>query len=236
MTPNDTTDPLILGMGERLDCLRLDWREHKRRAFNSEPLELPPTLEAKLLAANSIDCVADDLSRLFGLMTAAIRAGGYNYVVETVYAGGDDTDLGSFRLDVFYRTDGYHAGDPFYTSDSFVVVNLYEVYALQDNDNVAECGILDCTLGYWLSPLRDSCDASLLDSLNDKLSAGYSSYPYGELESALISGECITPYGDTEPRLIPKAYWSASRQCYVCRVNCAPYLCKVEPVPPYYGG
>lgn len=218
--PNNPVDSLLVGVGGPLDSVCLDWYAHLTCAFNGESLELPATLRAALMAADSIDSVAKDLAQLFKLMTRANHNNGYTYKVHTTYIQEHVHTTDSVRLDIFYRTNGYYAGDPFYTSDSFVVVNLLRVYALEDNDNVAECGVLDATLGFWLSPLRDSCDASILDSINDRLSIGYSRYPYGELENYLESAPV----------------WVESRRCYVCRIKGVPYLCKVEPVPPYYGG
>lgn len=212
-----TFDSVLTGIGGPLDCVALDWRCHVAAAMNSEPLELPPTLDAVLLDADSIESVADDLCTLFNLMTQAIHTGGYNYAVHHTSL---EFSGSHYSVDIFYRTNGYHTGDPFYVSDSFVVIDCHKVYAMQDNDNVAESGLFDTSVGFWLSPLRDSCDARLLDSLNDRLSSGYSSSPYSEFERHL----------ESEP------VWVDSRRCYICRVKDVPYLCKVELVPPCYGG
>lgn len=226
-------DSVLTGIGGPLDCVALDWRRHVASAMNSEPLELPPTLYAALQDADSIESVADDLRTLFNLMTQAIHTGGYNYAFHQTSL---EFNGSHYSVDIFYRTNGYHTGDPFYVSDSFVVIDCHKVYAMQDNDNVAESGLFDTSVGFWLSPLRDSCDASLLDSLNDRLSVGYSSHPYGELESKLIGGVWHLGSGEYAPRLIPKTYWVESRRCYVCRVADAPYVCRVDPIAPYYGG
>lgn len=211
------TDNVLTGIGGPLERVCLDWRAHLAASMNSEPLELPDCLADRLAAASTIDCVADDLAQLFNLMTRSIHSGGYKYKVHSTSLEFNDSH---HSVDIFHRTNGYHAGDPFYSSDAFVVVGCYHVYAMEDNNNVGESGLFDTTVGYWLSPLRESNDARLLDGLNDRLSVGYSSYPYGELED----------------RLIGEPTWSDSRNCYVCRVDCAPYVCRIDPVAPCYGG
>lgn len=210
-------DNVLTGIGGPLERVSLDWRAHLAASMNSEPLELPDSIADRLANASTIDSVADDLAQLFNLMTRAIHTGGYKYVAHSAHL---DFNGSTYSVDIFHRTNGYHAGDPFYTSDSFIVIDCHKVYAMEDNDNVGESGLFETTVGYWLSPLRESNDARLLDGLNDRLSVGYSSYPYGELEAHLI-GEPV---------------WAESRKCYVCRVDCAPYLCRVDPVAPCYGG
>jgi len=229
-------DSVLTGIGGPLDSVALDWQKHVKTALNSEPLELPPTLHDALQEADSIDSVADDLCSLFNLMTQSIHNGGYTYEWTCHTIRDSSLNCECLNVAIFYRTNGYHAGDPFYSSDAFVVINCSRVYAMQDNNNVGESGLFDTAIGFWLSPLRDSCDASMLDSLNDRLSIGYSSHPYCELESKLISGYWYVPPVGARAHFIGKTYWIESRGYYVCRVAGVPYVCRVDPIAPYYNG
>lgn len=230
-------DSVIQGIGGPLDCLSLDWQSHLAASLPDGPLTLPDILADKLAEHGADEC-SDDLCALFKLMTMAVHTGGYTYMYETVRIGGDDSALGfTETIYVFYRVNGYHSGDPFYSSDAFLVIDG-AVYALSDNDNLAECGLLETIIGFWVSPLRDNLDSKILDPINDRLSAGYSSYPYGELEDYLDSGEDYeTTFNGARVRARrPAAFWIESRQCYVAKLKGIPFLCKVQPVAPYYGG
>lgn len=230
-------DSVIRGIGGSLECLSINWQAHLAASLPDGPLTLPDTL-ADRLAEHGADKCSGDLCALFKLITMAVHTGGYDYMYETVRLGGADSALGFTQdVHVFYRVNGYHSGDPFYTSGAFLVIDD-KVYALSDNDNLAESGLLETTLGFWVAPLRDATDSRLLDPINDRLSAGYSSYPYGELEDYLESGEDYetTFNGAMVDRRRPAAFWVESRQCYVAKLKGIPFLCKVEPVAPYYGG
>lgn len=230
-------DSVIRGVGGPLDRLSINWQSHLAASLPDGPLTLPGTLADKLAEHGADDC-SDDLCALFKLMTMAVHTGGYDYAYQTLRIGGDDSSLGFTQpVHVFYRTSGlYHTGDPFYSSESFLVVDD-KVYALTDS-NLAECGLLETNLGFWASSLRDTIDVRILDPINDRLSAGYSSYPYGELEDYLESGQDYetTFNGARVKARRPMAFWVESRQCYVARLRGIPFLCKVEPVAPYYGG
>lgn len=230
-------DFVIQGIGGPLDCLSINWKFHLAASLPDGPLTLPDTLADKL-AEHGADKCSDDLCTLFKLMTMAVHTGGYDYAYQTMRIGGDDSSLGFTQtIHAFYRVNGYHCGDPFYSSDAFLVIDS-AVYALSDNDNLGECGLLDTTIGLWVTPLRDAIDASILDPINDRLSAGYSGYPYGELEDYLESGEFYSNYlnGARVKARRPAVFWVESRQCYVAKIKGIPFLCKVEPVAPYYGG
>lgn len=230
-------DSVLQGVGGPLDCISLDWHSHLAASLPDGPLTLPETLADMLLERGADKC-SDDLCALFKLMSMAVQTDGYDYMYEKLRIGSDDSPLGfSHAIYVFYRVSGYHSGDPFYSSNAFVVV-ADKVYALGDNDNVGECGILETTVGFWIAPLRDTVDASILDPINDRLSSGYSSYPYGELEDYLESGEFYSSYvnGARVQARRPAAFWIEARQCYVAKIKGIPFLCKVEPVAPYYGG
>jgi hypothetical protein len=204
---------VLAGIGGPLDCVRIVPGLHIEAAMNSEPFSLPPLLHDALMAASSIDSVTADLCSLFNLMTRNVHNGGYNYAVHSTYL-----EEFSMAVDIFYRENGYRSGDPFYSSEAFVVIDCYKVYAMEDNDNIAESGLFDTTVGFWVSPVRDNGCQAALDSLNDRLSSGYSSYPCGELEDHIDS---------------PITYHKGR---YLARIKGIPYLCKIEPIEPYYGG
>jgi hypothetical protein len=208
-------DSVLDGIGGPLDCVRINPRRHIMAAMNTEPLDLPPMLDAALMDASTIDSVADDLCTLFNLMTRATHNGGYTYAVHSTHL-----DIGGcgYSVDIFYRTNGYHTGDPFWVTDSFIVVDLHRVYQLEDNATPGDCGLFETTVGLWVAPARDTGSQPELDWLNDRLSAGYSHYPYGELEANLDS---------------PITYHKGR---YLCRIKGVPYLCTVEPIEPHYGG
>lgn len=235
MQPYNPADRVLIGIGGPLDSIALNLSYHIEASLGS-PITLPALL-SDAMAEHGTDKVSGDLCTLFTLMSLNVHTGGYRYAYQALHFGGDDSSLPYVHAYLFYRVNGYHSGDPYYSSDSYIVIGD-NVFALTDNDNVAECGILESTVGFWASPLRPDCDANLLDPINNGISAGYSSYPYGILESYLESGEFYVARvgGNDFARRIPKAYWIESRQCYVAKLKGIPYLCKIEPVAPFYGG
>lgn len=240
------TDSVLCNLGGSLSSIAIDRDKHIAAAMNTKPLRLPDVLDQALYEAESIDSVADDLCRLFNLMTRNIHNGGYDYVLDTVNL--TDTDLsGDLSINIFCRINGYHTGGVFYPSDSFIVIDN-QVYQLEDNDTVDSCGILETTLGWWLSPVHKDADPRLLDPINDRLSAFYSSSPLHELEEVLDSGYWYDRNSGTtyhNPRTqrptptahyIPDAYWVENKKEYRCRIVGIPYVCSLVPVEPHYGG
>jgi len=190
------------------------------------PLELPECLVDLLSEhwANSEEAEPNLLS-LFKLITGSEyqqvwRENTYNvendldsFAVITVYADTACPDW-CWRRDCFVVVEIGAGGDPRYCSYSGA-----QVYRLDDT-TIGDSGFLDWQLSYWLEPIASGYDASLLDTLNDRISACYSSYPYGELLDACHS----TPI------------WSDRYAAYLCRPKGIPFPCRMTPHLPYYGG
>jgi hypothetical protein len=217
-------NPNGLNLDKRnIECSSIDIDYHIAESLGL-PIKLPPTLQDNL----SADWAASeqnhaDLLALFELITGepykeCHRDNTYN----------NETDLSSFAVFTVYAPE--RCADWCYSGDTFIVVEVgaggdpryssYSAAQVYRVDSIADSGFLDWTLGYWLQPISDAYDSSLLDSINDRLSSGYSSYPYGELQDAV--------YADP--------VYCERRGAYVCRVKDVPYVCTVDVVPPYYGG
>jgi hypothetical protein len=204
-----------------LDNCSINFEQHIQNALGA-PLELPDCLQS-ILADNWASEAEDDLLALFRLMTGCNyqqvwRDNTYNsendldsFAVITVYADDNCPDW-CWRRDVFVVVEIGSGGDPRYCSYSEA-----KVYRLED-ETIGDSGFLDWKLGYWLQPISTRQDESELDSLNDRLSSCYSSYPWGELTDSLYA----------EP------IWSERRKAYVCRPKDSRFAVTVFPVGPYY--
>lgn len=158
-----------------------------------EPLELPECM-ADLLSEHwaCSDEAEPQLLSLFKLITGADyrqawRENTYNqendldnFAVVTVYVDTECQDW-CWRRDCFVAIEIGSGGDPRYSAYSQA-----RIYRL-DDDCIGDTSFLDWRIGYWLQPISDQYDASVLDSINDRLSVGYSSYPYGDLRDALYA-------------------------------------------------
>lgn len=190
-----------------------------------KPLDLPEAIETLLGEhwANSEE-VEPNLLQLFKLITGAeykqaARDNTYNnesdldsFYVWTVYAPIDCPDW-CWQRDVFVAVEMGSGGDPRYCGYSGA-----RIYRLED-DTLGDCNFLETTLGWWLEPIRDTYDPQPIDWLNDRISVGYSSSPYYELESNTYF----------------KPIWSESRGCYLVRPKDSPYVCRAMPQEPCYG-
>ena len=188
----------------RFDRLTLDSSKHIELAVNSQPMAIPVYLEsamydqdkgwqdrvAEWLKINSDDCLD------------------YVYYNLNIY---DGNDL-SGAIDIVYFV--HDKGDR-YWQPCYVVVGG-SVYDLTDS-NIAECGILDVTIGWHVSTLDgnqlpDNCRA-------DRFSQGYSHNPTAELQRQLL-GE-------------PAYHWA--HNCFVGRLKSYPYPVKLWPEVSTYG-
>lgn len=187
-----------------------------------EPLELPECL-ADLLSEHwaCSEEAEPNLLSLFKLITGADycqawRENTYNqdndldsFAVVTVYADTACPDW-TWRRDCFVVVEIGAGGDPRYSS-----YGAARIYRLEDCC-IGDTSFLEWTIGYWLQPISDDYDASVLDSINDRLSVGYSSYPYGELRETLYA----------EP------IYCESRQAFIARPKNVPFPVIVSPVAP----
>jgi hypothetical protein len=186
------------------DCLTLNRDRHIELSVDSKPMAMPAYLEsaiydqdkgwqdkvAEWLKINSDDCL--------------------NYVYHMSRLNGESDISGEIEATYFVRDKGDGYWQPCY-----LVIND-SVYDLTDT-NIAECGILDTTIGWWVStlddePLPDECKA-------DRFSRGYSHNPTGELEEYLI-GE-------------PVYHWG--HNCFVGRLKSYPHPVKLWPEVSSYG-
>jgi hypothetical protein len=214
---------LIILDKQNLECCSLSWEQHCAESLG-EPLKLPPSLADRLSEQWAIEC-EEDILALFALMTGTKykqvwRDNTYNsendldqFALITVYADTDCSDW-CWRRDCFVVIETGAGGDPRYCAYSAA-----QVYRLDDSC-IGDTCFLDWRLGYWITPISDRYDASELDQLNDRCSATYSSWPWGELIEGLESAPV----------------WSDKRGAFVCRPKGVPFVCTVEPVAPYYGG
>ena len=206
------------------ECCTIDVAFHVSETLG-KPLELPEAIE-NLCAehwANS-DEVEPNLLALFALMTGSTyeqvhRDNTYNhendlsgFLVYTVYAPIGCRDW-VWQRDVFVAVEIGSGGDPRYCGYSDA-----QIYRLED-DTLGDCNFLETTLGWWLEPIRESYDPAEIDWLNDRISCGYSSSPYYELERNTYS----------------KPIWNESRGCYLVRPKDSPYVCRAMPQEPCYG-
>lgn len=224
--------PTIKSSGLILDtaypaCCVIDVVYHIKESLGS-PLTLPECLADKLSSDWAIHS-EDDLLSLFALMTGetysmAARDNTYNgendlstFYVYTVYAPSDRYGRQPdwiWQRDCFVVVEIGAGGDPRYSAYGDA-----KVYRLDDT-TLGDSGFFDTTLGWWAEPIDERYDRATLDSMNDRISAGYSSHPYTELESLLYSAPV----------------WCERKQCYIGRFKDTYFPVRLMPSLPYYGG
>ena len=206
------------------ECCAIDVTYHVGETLG-EPIKLPEAIETLCAEqwANSEE-VEPNLLALFQLITGSAyeqvhRGNTCNhendlsgFLVFTVYAPIGCRDW-VWERDVFVALEMGAGGDPRYCGYSGA-----QIYRLED-ETLGDCNFLETTLGWWLEPIRESYDPAEIDWLNDRISCGYSSSPYYELESNAYA----------EP------IWSESRGCYLVRPKDSPYVCRAMPQEPCYG-
>jgi hypothetical protein len=206
------------------ECCAIDLDFHVAETLG-KPIKLPEAIETLCAEhwANSEE-VEPNLLALFALMTDSTyeqvhRDNTYNsendlssFLVFTVYAPIGCRDW-VWERDVFVAVEMGAGGDPRYCGYSGA-----QIYRLED-DTLGDCNFLETTLGWWLEPIRDTYNPQPIDWLNDRISCGYSSSPYYELESNTYA----------------KPIWSESRGCYLVRPKDSPYVCRAMPQEPCYG-
>ena len=206
-----------------LDGSTINLEKHLKETLG-EPISLPECIENLLGEhwANSEE-VEPNLLSLFELMTGSeysrvCRDNTYNqendldsFAVITVYADISCPDW-CWRRDVFVAVEIGGGGDPRYSSYSPA-----RIYRLEDGC-IGDTGFLEWRLGYWCEPICDRYDETLIDSINDRLGCGYSSYPYGELESFLEA----------------KPIWSDKRGAFIGKLEGISFPVRILPQPPAY--
>lgn len=199
------------------DCPTLDTDLHILESLG-EPIPVPGHIDRN-------DWVSDAepaLLRWFAREThqqyrQAVRDNTYN----------SEQDLSAQFVFTVYVPDC--AADWCWCADAFVVIEKhlggdvrgnYGPFSVFRVDSLAETGFFDWVCGWFVRPVSSAYDAELLQSANDRLSIGYSSWPTGELRSLLHPG--------TEPA------WCDDRKAYLCRLDGVPFPVIAEPTASFY--
>lgn len=153
---------------------------------------------------------------------AYVQTGEKYIVSDTIYTGNSENDLDyDFSIKVFYPES---AADYFWCPDVYVLIDDNSLYVA---DSIGDSGILEWSLGYYLEPIANAPQSVkrvsdiAVDNLNNRLSAGYSSSPYFELESQLV------------PESSP--VWSDKLQAFVGAFINIAVPCKIYPCAPCIG-
>jgi hypothetical protein len=160
----------------------------QQSAINSAELIRQSLPNAVTLPDWMADKLADgELSECDICQFAYIQTG-ENYLASSVICtDSQENDLDEqFTIQVFYPNS---SADYFWAPDCFVLINENELYHC---DSVADSGILEWRLSYYLEPIANSpkseakVNQTVVDRLNDYLSAGYSANPLRELFNRLV--------------------------------------------------
>ena len=204
-------------------CCALDTAQHIENSLG-QPIKLPPAIESRLSERWVNDC-EDDLLALFKLMTGetyeqVARDNTYNqenslsdFLVYTVYAPIKCGDW-IWQRGVFVAIEIGAGGDPRYCGYSEA-----KIYYL-DDDTLGDTSFFEFGLGWWAEPIsKDRYDEKDLDRLNDRITIGYASNPYYELEKLLYAAPV----------------WSDAHNAYVGRFKDVPFPVTLRPIEPCYG-
>ena len=203
----------LLNISKDLDCVTIDSAELIRQALPNEA-KLPDWMTDKLADGELSD---DDICQFVYVQT------GEKYMVsETIYTGNQENNLDQdFSIKVFYPAS---SADYFWCPDVYVLIDDNSLYVA---DSIGESGIFDWSVGYYNEPIVNSVKSQhnvsdvAVDNLNNRLSSGYSSNPYSELESQLV------------PESSP--IWSENLQAFVGAFMNVSVPCKIYPMAPCIG-
>ena len=202
------------------DCPTLDTDSHIEESLGS-PIALPDHIDQS-------DWVSEQepaLLRLFARLTHQQ----YEQIHRDNTYNGENDFSANFVFSVFAPVD---CSDWLYCDDLFVTIekhlggdvrgnySSFEVYRV---DNIAESGFFDWVCGWFASPIATDYDSEYreLQTVNDRICIGYSSWPTGELRENLMP--------KTEPA------WSEKHGCYVARLSDVPFPVCLYPEAPCYG-
>lgn len=203
----------LLNISKDLDCVTIDSAELIRQALPNRA-ELPDWMADKLADGELSD---EDICKL-----AYIQTGEEYMISETIYTGNQHNDLDQdFSIKVFYPAS---SADHFWCPDVYVLIDENALYVA---DSIGESGIFDWSVGYYIEPIANSVKSQqnvserAVDNINNRLSSGYSSDPYSELESQLV------------PESSP--VWSEKLQAFVGAFTNVAVPCKIYAVAPCIG-
>ena len=205
--------PDLLNTAHSLSGFSINSAELIRQSLPNRA-ELADWMSDKLADGDLSD---DDICAL-----AYVQTGEKYLVSDTIYTGNSENDLDhDFSIKVFYPES---AADYFWAPNCFVLIDDCDLYVC---DSVAESGILEWRIGYYLEPIANAPQSVkkvseiAVDNLNNRLSAGYSSSPYSELENQLV------------PESSP--VWNDKLQAFVGAFMNVAVPCKIYPCAPCIG-
>lgn len=182
-----------------------DW--HIEQSVNGEPEELPDYLD---------EAICDEDRGWKDLVCIYLKATddrNRDYDWHPVDFDGEHDLSGDVFAVVFCPAD---SPDHLWADDTYLCVDG-KLYSISDS-TIADCDILETAIGWHVATLADG---DFLDGF-DRLSAGHSSNPTGELRKMLEGG--------SEP------IWHHALNCFVGRLTGHPEPVRLCPVTPYYGG
>ena len=227
MLTNTMEKPAVSADPKYWDCPTLDTEQHLAESLG-KPLELPDSIDPGVWATEQEDALCRWFARLGHQQYEQVaRDNSYN----------QENDLSSnYVYSIFAPVDC--SRDWLWSDDIFVVVEThlggdvrgnYGPLAVYRVDSLGESGFFDLVCGWFASPInKDSigylrdCEHPELQTVNDRLSIGYSGHPTSEVRNLLWQG--------TEPT------WSEQLGCFVARLADVPFAVRIEPTAPYYGG
>jgi hypothetical protein len=186
------------------DRLTLNRDKHVKLSVGSSPMAIPVYLESAIYDQDKN--WQDKLAEWFKVNSDDRL----DYVYHTLSIDGENDLNGAIDAVYFVHDKGDRYWQPCY-----IVVDG-SVYDLTDS-SIAECGILDVTVGWWVStldnePLPDECRTN-------RFSQGYSRNPAAELERQLIGQ--------------PVYHWGYN--CFVGRLKSYPHPVRLWPEVSSYG-
>lgn len=217
-------DTLIIDKAN-YDCCSISVEAHLENSLGY-PIDLPPSIREKLDNNWAIECESDLLA-LFSLMRGyeyeeACRENTCNhesdldtFFVYSVYAPVGTSDW-CWSDNCFVVVEIGAGGDPRYSS--YVGARVYNLEGV----HLAETGFFSWAHGWYARYLGGAIGFDpdpLLESINEKLSPGYSGCPTYELREMCYSDPV----------------WVEKHRGFVAKVKGASYPMVFTPVEPYYG-
>ena len=185
------------------ESLYLDFAKHIESAMNSKPVSTPDYLGELIYDDDATwrDKVAD------WLKVNDDRNLGYNMFRLTVGSGEASSLNGEIEVDYFISED--NSGKDQYWAPHYAVIDG-SLYDLRDS-NIADCGILSDTLGWYITDMEGEELPSELNT--DRVERGYSRECNYYLSQLLL--------GHSEP------IWHFGLDCFVGRIKGWPYPVKI---------
>jgi hypothetical protein len=186
--------------------LMIDRSWHVEQSVNGKPMDLPCYLET---------AVSDEDKDWQDLVCTYLQVnddGNREFSWQRLDLAGENDLSGDIFAVAFFPAD---SPDWVWANENYLCVDG----GLHNLDRaIAECGILETTIGWHVGTLADSEFTEGFDCL----ASGYSSNPTWELEQLLM--------GDSQP------VWHHALGCFVGRLAGHPHPVRLHPETPCYGG